>query len=150
MTETIAFPSSTTHYDLPLLFSGQAQKEFFVNQSFAIIDGLSRHAVESAQNEPPAVATEGQCFRITEPAQGSWSDREDDLAIMIGGAWHFISAGEGMTIFNIAENRKEIFKSTWLTAVEQSPISGGTNIDAEARTAIAEIVSELKKFGILV
>ncbi|GMN02278.1 DUF2793 domain-containing protein [Erythrobacter sp. MTPC3] len=148
MTDTSMFPSTTAHFNLPLLFAGQAQKEFFINQSFAMIDGLTRHAVESARNEPPAAADEGECYRVTAPALGGWSGREDNLAIMIGGTWHFIVQSEGMMIFNVAENRFEIFKSGWLAASAPNTPSGGATVDTEARTAIQEIVSELREIGL--
>ena len=65
MSEPFAFPSITPTIGLPLLTAGQAQKEFFVNQAFSLIDALHGRTVVASQSVPPATAPEGLtiCFR---------------------------------------------------------------------------------------
>ena len=37
MAETVSFPSTTPTFEIPLLFTGQAQKEFSINQGFTFV-----------------------------------------------------------------------------------------------------------------
>ncbi len=46
-------PAITPQLGLPLLFVGQAQKEFFVNQSLAVIDAVMARSVAGTLATPP-------------------------------------------------------------------------------------------------
>jgi len=84
MSEPFTFTSSTPNIGLPLLIAGQAQKEFFLNQSLVIVDSLHRRSVIASQPAPPTNADEGDCFRITAPATQEWEGCEDHITIQIG------------------------------------------------------------------
>lgn len=49
---------------------GQAQKEFYVNQSLAILDALAPRAVVASHSQPPADSVENACYPVTGPAPG--------------------------------------------------------------------------------
>jgi hypothetical protein len=149
MSESIAFPSSTPNVGLPLLFAGQTQKEFFVNQAVMILDALAHGAVIATLAEPPAALSEGACYRVGSPAAGSWSDHAGKIAISLGGSWHFVEPAEGMMMFDRAEGQWIWFRSGWHNA--QAPVlpTGGAVIDVEARALLAGLVASLQSIGLL-
>lgn len=149
MTEPIAFPANSENLGLPLLFAGQAQKEFFVNQALAILDAYSQGAVLASLTEPPVNAADGECYRITAPAEGPWQLHPDHVAIRIGDAWHFVAPAEGALLFDRAVGQYLCFRSGWRAANAPDLPGGGTVIDAEARSALLQLVESLQAVGIL-
>jgi Protein of unknown function (DUF2793) len=149
MSEPITFPSGTANVGLPLLFAGQTQKEFFVNQALAILDALAPGAVEASLSAPPAGASDGDCYRIAAPATGDWSSHADKVALRIAGSWHFIAPTEGLTMFDRAAGQWIWFRSDWEAAPALSLPTGGSTIDIEARNLLAQLVSILRSYGLV-
>lgn len=149
MSDPIAFPAATPALGLPLLIAGQAQKEFFVNEAFSMLDALHARSVTASQPAPPAAAAEGACYRVTAPASGAWSGREDALAMMIAGAWRFVTPSEGLLVFDRAADRMVIYRSQWLPAAPVALPAGGTVVDAEARAAVTALINALQTLGVL-
>ena len=143
------FPTSTPKLGLPFLFSGQAQKEFFVNQAFALVDALLQQCVVSSGNVPPTAPSDGDVYRVIAPAGGDWVGEEDSLAVRIGGAWHFVRPANGMRIYDQAAAQWLVFKVQWESASTPAVPTGGTVVDTEARAAIDGLVTELSRLGIL-
>lgn len=148
MAVSISFPSTTRNLDLPLLFSGQAQKEFSLNQAFTIVDAMLQRGVVSSLNTPPSPAEEGDCYRVLSGATGEWLGHEDSLAIRIGGAWHFVTPKAGMTIFDQTSEQMLLFNAGWVTATGPANPTGGATVDTEARAAISELVEALRIMGL--
>ncbi len=149
MPEPIAYPSTTPIFGLPLLFTGQSQKEFFVNRALSIVDALLQQAVVASIGTPPATAAEGDCYRVTHSAGGAWLGREDHLAVLIGGAWHFVLPDEGTTVFDRAAEHRLVFRDGWKSYSLSSTVAGGSIVDAEARETLAELIDVLGQLGIL-
>jgi Protein of unknown function (DUF2793) len=149
MTDPIAFPSTTPNIGLPLLFAGQSQKEFFVNQALVILDALAHGTVIASLPQPPATSSDGDCYRISSLATGDWSGRADQIAIRIGGSWHFADPAEGMILFDRAASRWIWFRSGWQSALAPSLPAGGAVIDVEARALLATLVQSLQSVGLL-
>lgn len=149
MTAPIAFPADTPNIGLPLLFAAQAQKEFFINQAFAILDAHSQRAVLASANEPPASFSDGDCYRVTAPAEGAWQLRADHLAISIGGVWHFIAPAEGALLFDRAAGQWLCFRSGWQAAGVPNLPEGGSVIDVEARSTLLQLIERLQAIGII-
>jgi hypothetical protein len=143
------FPTATPSAKLPLLFAGQAQKEFFVNQALSVIDAMLPRSVVASASTPPPDAAEGSVYRITAPAAGDWIGEEDALALRIGGSWLFASAQEGMQIFDRAADRLLVFRPGWESANAPAAPTGGSVIDVEARAAITQLVDALTRLGIV-
>lgn len=143
------FPTATPSARLPLLFAGQAQKEFFVNQALAMIDALLPRAVAGSTSTPPPDAIEGSAYRVTAPAGGEWSGEEDAIALRIAGAWQFVDAGEGLQIFDRAAGQVLVFRAGWQSAGAPAAPAGGAVIDAEARAAITQLTEALERMGLL-
>lgn len=149
MAEPISFPSTTVNISLPLLFSGQAQKEFFLNQALAMLDAVIVWSVEDTMDAPPPNTQEGHCYLVSSNASGDWQGHDDEIAVRIGGAWQFISPVNGMDVFDRTLGQKLFFRTSWeAAAVPQEP-TGGAVVDNEARAAIVEILNSLQNLGIL-
>lgn len=149
MSDPIALASSTPALGLPLLFAAQAQKEFFVNEALCLLDALHAQAVTASQPAPPASAAEGACYRVTATATGAWAGREDRLAVLVGGTWHFIAPAEGMVVYDRAAAGLVIFRSQWQPAAVVAAASGGTVIDVQARAVLTDLIAALKTMGVL-
>lgn len=149
MAEPISFPSTTNNTQLPLLFTGQAQKEFFLNRSFAILDALALQSIEAVQDEPPTDPADGACYLVGSSPTGEWAGHSDQLALRVSNSWHYIAPAEGLEIYDRAVQSKRIYASGWTTATAPGVPIGGTVIDLEARAVIAELISILQAIGIL-
>jgi hypothetical protein len=149
MTNPIAFPSSTSHLGLPLLFAGQAQKEFFVNQALVVLDALAQRTVIDTRADPPTTCGDGDCYRIATSATGEWSQNSGNLAIRVGSAWHFVAPTEGLTVFDRRAGQWLWFRSGWQSAAAPSQPTSGTVIDAEARTLLAQMIVILQSAGLV-
>ncbi|MEL7188904.1 MAG: DUF2793 domain-containing protein [Pseudomonadota bacterium] len=148
MAQPIAFSATSQNLNLPFLFSGQAQKEIYVNQAFAIIDSLVPRTVISALQSPPSDPIDGDCFLVLGLGSNDWEGQDDNFAMRISGAWCFAAPSEGMSVFDQGSNQTLVYRSGWDFASTPSVPTGGGTIDVEARTAIAELISELRKLGL--
>lgn len=80
MAEPIIFQSVTPRHGLPNLYSGQSQKEFFVNEAHARIDCLLHPAIELETSTPPTAPQEGQTWLVGAEAENEWEGQEGNLA----------------------------------------------------------------------
>ena len=110
MNEPIAFPTGTPNLNLPLLFAGQSQKEFFVNQSLTILDAIAPKTITASLQHPPENAEEGDCYRVMAGASGPWTDHIDQMAMRLGGSWHFVAPNEGLCVFDATEGHWLCFR----------------------------------------
>lgn len=129
--------------------AGQAQKEFFVNQSLCVLDALHARAVVASQPAPPTIPAEGDYFRVTGLATQAWSGHEGDIAVQIGGDWHFIRPQEGMQLFDKAAGHVLVFRTVWEQADAPALPTDGPVIDTEARAAIGLLIQSLLTVGVL-
>lgn len=143
------FPLRSPRLNLPLLFAGQAQKELFVNESLARLDGLAHCAVEAESNAPPPNPAEGEAHLVGPSPTGPWIGRSGQIALFQSGQWLFQSPLDGMRIFNRAMGHDLRFRGTWLAPTRPAPPSGGSTVDAEARAALAALIESLAAGGIL-
>lgn len=164
MTET------TPRFGLPFILPGQAQKEFFHNEALAAADSLLHPSIEDGPLEaPPADPEPGESWVIGTSAQGAWSGRECQLATWTAGGWRFFAPSPGMTVWKTsaalplqwtgtAWTEGELRASKILIGGQQvvgarlPPIaspSGGTIIDAEARSAIGAVIVALRSHGLI-
>lgn len=148
MSDPVTFPSETRNFSLPLLFPGQAQKEFFLNQAASIIDAALASVVEASLNDPPTSPAEAASYLVLAPATGVWEGQEDKIAMFVGESWHFITPVEGISVFDRAASQVLRYLSGWQNATEPSPLQGGAVIDVEARQMLSDIVEALRKVGV--
>jgi hypothetical protein len=149
MTDPISFPSATPRFSLPLLFAGQAQKEFTVNEAHALCDALLHAACEGAAAAPPPDPADGDTWLVASGATGEWAGQDGAIAARQGGNWLFVAPLEGMRLFDGATGQVLLYRSGWQRPAAPVAPSGGVVIDAEARAAIAELISALSDAGVL-
>lgn len=149
MSSPISFPDQTRKFSLPLLFSGQAQKEFSINQALSVIDAIVRCVVADSRATPPASPEEGAAYRILAGATGEWAGHDYEVAVRLGGGWHFIEPFEGFRVHDLSIGTSLYFGSSWEYAIEPSTPSGGATVDTEARSALSQLIAALRQIGIL-
>lgn len=143
------FDSRTPRLDLPLLFAGQSQKEGYVNEIAARLDALLHCAIEAELAAPPAAPVDGQSWLIAAGASGDWSGKSGQIVMRQSGNWLYAQPSDGMRLFNRTTGQEVLFNAGWQAASRPAVPSGGTTVDAEARTAIAAIITSLTTAGII-
>lgn len=143
------YDSRTPRLDMPLLFAGQAQKESYVNEATARIDALLHGAIEAEIATPPALPVDGQCWLVGSSPTGVWTGQAGKIAARQAGNWLFFVARDGMKLLNRATGQEIRYKAGWQAATRPAVPAGGTTIDAEARSAIAAILTSLTTAGII-
>lgn len=127
----------------------QAQKEIFVNEAHARIDGLLHIVVEGNILAPPADAVDGQCWIIGAGASGEFQGKADQLAFRQLGQWFFAPPRIGMRAYNRSAGQSCHYDSGWTKAEVVTGPAGGSVIDVEARASISGIMQALQASGIL-
>lgn len=162
--------TSTPRFALPFIEPGQAQKELFHNEALQTLDVLAGAAVEQLPlASPPSSPVLGSCYIVAASPTGAWSGQAGKLAAFTSGGWRFITPVEGMSLFVRSSAVDARYRSgAWeigqlrgdklLIAGQQvvgpqagaiaNPTGGSTN-DAEARSALAAILSALRQHGLI-
>jgi hypothetical protein len=148
MTDPISFSSATPRYALPLLFAGQSQKEFYVNEAHALTDALLHAACEGETADPPATPADGQAWLVGSGATAEWSGEDGKLASRQAGNWLFTAPNDGMRLFDRSTGQMLLYRGGWQRPAAPAVPSGGAVIDAEARTAIGDLMTALVDAGI--
>ncbi|MCT2399194.1 DUF2793 domain-containing protein [Novosphingobium mangrovi (ex Huang et al. 2023)] len=148
MTDPVTFASVSPRFALPLLYSGQAQKETFVNEAFALADALLHCSIESEAASPPASPADGQNWLVAAGATGEWAGHEGALASRQAGNWIFIPPRDGLRVLDLSSAQDRVFLGTWRKAPSLSEPIGGTTVDSEARAVIGDLIMALRGLGI--
>lgn len=148
MTEPVSFVSTTPRFGLPLLFQGQAQKEFFVNEAFALVDALLHPTVKGQSAAPPNTPIAGDCWLVGPDPSGAWSERADSLACFTGSGWLLVAPRLGMRAFDLSLGQIRIYSGTWIAIPSPASPQGGSVIDTEARNSLDQVITALKSAGI--
>jgi hypothetical protein len=165
MTET-----TTDRLDLPLIASGQAQKEMTHNEALALLDIAVQPVVEAAgADTPPMSPAAGQCWIVGTAPTGVWTGRAGALAGWTPSGWRFLmprtgwsawAKDSGLTVRYDGENwimgalaaaRIEI-NGVQVLAAQQAAIDtpdGGTIIDTEAREVLTNVINALRTHGLI-
>ena len=161
---------TSDRFGLPLLQAGQAQKELTHNEALALIDVLLHARAESAaMTAPPAGAAVGQCWIVAAGGTAEWAGQDGTLACLTSGGWRFVAPRAGMRVSTAADRLTRVHDgSAWtldavrpdgfyisgvrVVATRAAAIadpSGGSVIDAEARTVLGQILSTLRNHGLI-
>jgi hypothetical protein len=150
MSDPLPFESATPRFSLPMLFAGQAQKEFFVNEALLRTDLLLHGAVEEQVTAPPASRNPGQAWLVGAGATGTFAGHDDEIAAWTEGGWRFIAPVAGTRVFDLSLGAFRLFVSgTWRTPAAVAAPAGGATVDAEARATLAQIMAMLVGAGLI-
>jgi len=149
MSDPIVFTSASPRFGLPLLFAGQAQKEVFVNEAHALTDALLHPAVEGEADAPPANPAAGECWLVGDTPSGAWAEHAGEIASFQPGGWVFAAPRDGVRLLDRSTGQDIRYRGTWQRPATPGVPTGGTTVDAEARTAIADLVAALVAGGLL-
>lgn len=161
---------NTARFALPYIFPGQAQKEQFHNEALLLADGLLHPAIEDGPvATPPPSPQRGQAWVVAAQPTGAWAGQADKLAIWSESGWRFVAPVAGMQVWKKPASFHLRWSGTaWIAGdvtgaklsiggvqvvgprqpAVASP-SGGTIIDAEARTAIGAVIVALRSHGLI-
>lgn len=160
----------TVRLKVPYIRVNQAQKEVTHNTALNILDALVLAVVEDRDlAAPPGSPSEGMMWLVAAGASGDWSGQAGKLAHFIGGAWAFYDVPVGARLWirdELLETRRsasgwvagEIRGSSVLVdgvqvvGARQAAIanaSGGSTVDAEARTAINALLAACRSHGLI-
>jgi hypothetical protein len=148
VTDPISFTAATPRFALPLLFAGQSQKEFYVNEAHALTDALLHAACEGESAAPPATPGEGEAWIVADGATGEWAGEDGKLAARQSGNWLFATPSDGMRVFDRSTGQMLLYRDGWRRPAAPTVPSTGSVIDSEARAAIADLVAALTDAGI--
>ncbi|NJM50618.1 MAG: DUF2793 domain-containing protein [Sphingomonadales bacterium] len=143
----------TARHKMPILFSGQAQKELTHNEALTVIDALINPVVIDEIAAPPVNLTEndaGKCWLVAPSAQDDWAGHDKKIAYWTGGSWRFLAAYDGMTIWNSAISAYCFYKlGEWSSANNINDATGGNVVDGEARLAVNAILALIRQIGLI-
>lgn len=148
MSDPIVFPSSSPRFGLPLLLTGQAQKEAFVNEAHALTDALLHCAIEGQAATPPPTPIDGTAWLVSLTPTGEWSGKAGLLACRQAGNWLYVTPTDGLRIIDRSTGQTRVFVGSWKVAVAPSEPSGGSIVDGEARAAITQLIAALRTAGV--
>ena len=148
MTDPISFTSTTPLYGLPLLFAGQSQTEFYVNEAHALTDALLHPACEGEASDPPPTPSEGETWLVAAGATGDWAGADGKIASRQSGNWLFSTPGDGMRLLDRSTGQMLLYRGGWQRPSVPAAPTGGTTVDAEARAVVADLITALASAGI--
>ena len=162
--------TATPRLAAPYIVQSQSQKEVTHNEALNVLDGLVQPVAEDRDlTAPPGSPTEGQVWIVAAGASGDWAGEDDALAQFIGGAWAFHAPQEGWSVWLKDEGLEARYDGAgWVAGVvaassveiggdqvlgaRQSAIadaSGGSTVDAEARTALNALLAVCRTHGLI-
>lgn len=106
-------------------------------------------AIEGVAAAPPASPVDGENWLVGMSPSGAWSGQAGRLACRQAGNWLFVAPRDGMRVLNRATGQEQRFAGGWIVPARPAGPSGGTTIDAEARTAIEAILGCLESAGLI-
>ena len=135
-----------------------------------MLDVLVASAVEGLPlATPPASPVIGACYLIAGSPSGAWSGHAQQLAAYTSGGWRFVAPRDGMSVYVVSSGKIAVYHGgSWevgtvtgsqLVVEGQKVVgsrgaaivapTGGTTIDAEARTAVGQIITAMRQHGLI-
>ena len=162
--------SSTPRLRVPFLSPGQAQKEFFHNEALQTFDILVAAAIEEPpRNSPPSAPALGACYIVGSAPTGVWAGTAQNIAAFTSGGWRFTPPFEGLTAYVRSTATSAAYRAgAWEIGVLRgtnvviggqqvvggragaiASASGGTTVDAQARSVIDQILGAMRQHGLI-
>ena len=122
---------TTPNLSLPELVASQAQPHITVNTALRRLDALVQAGVISQTNTPPVSPADGDAYLVGAAPTGAWSGHAQELAVLIGGGWTFLTPAPGWLVYNASDGEHYRCESgsplSW--AIFQSGSGGGALAD---------------------
>jgi hypothetical protein len=143
--------ATSSRMALPLLVSGQAQKELTHNEALLLIDMALMPLVESVGlNAPPTAPQIGQCWIVGPLPTGAWSGAANHLAAWTAGGWRTMALPQRADVRERVSGRNwTLGPAGWAAAPTWTAVSGGSTVDQEARAALESLAGMLAARGLL-
>lgn len=159
---------TTDRYGLPLIQTGQAQKDLTHNDAIGTIDSLLHLAIEATLAVRPSAPVAGQCWIIAAAATGVWAGRDGHIAAFTSAGWTEVAPRDGCLAWDKEAGVFAVFQNGSWNA-DRWPVralmiggkavlgpaingtvtpSGGSVIDVEARTAVTSLLTGLRNLGL--
>jgi hypothetical protein len=148
MSDPIVFETATSRFVLPLLFAGQAQKEFFVNEALVRTDLLLHATIEGETAAPPVSPEVGQTWIVAASPTGLFEGHAHCLAGWTADGWRFVTPLDGLRVFDKENAAFRLYRDNWQRQIVPHSPSGGTTIDTEARAIIGMLLEKLVDAGV--
>lgn len=124
---------------------------------------------EPPRATPPASPAVGASFIVAEGATDAWEGRAQSVATWTSGGWRFLSPAEGLSLYERSSSNFAAFRNgVWEFGILRgasvligglqvvgprgaaiASATGGSVVDAEARTAIETILIRLREHGLI-
>jgi len=128
--------------------TGQAQKEFFVNEALSRIDALLHPAIAGTANVPPATPLAGECWLVGAAPSGAWAGYAGAIACFTAGSWLFTAPRDGMRVLDLPSGQVLFHRGGWQAVSAPASPTGGGVVDTQARAAIAALIAALSDAGV--
>ncbi|MFB0612976.1 DUF2793 domain-containing protein [Aurantiacibacter poecillastricola] len=149
MSDPYSFTATTPRLGLPNLFAAQAQKEFTVNEAFALLDALVHAVVEGMADNPPPSPVDGECWIVGSQPGGEWAEQAGRIACRQVDNWLFAQPYDGLVVYDRSAGQIARFENGWIRASRVLEPTGGATQDSEARAAITGVLAALRDARIL-
>ena len=138
---------ATSKLALPYLVPAQAQKEFTVNESLAILDAAISPVVEAILDDPPPSPSAGQSWLVGHSPTGAWQGKAHHIATWQGDRWILNAPWTGSTLYDRSAGHSRLFDGAWSSVATIADPTAGQTVDVEARDAIVAILQALRANG---
>lgn len=143
--------ASTPNIGLPYLVTAQAQKEITHNEALVLIDAVISGLVEECHVDlPPVSPPIGRCWIVGQNPEDEWDVYPKHLAIATQGGWRFVAPQKNMYRRHRNEGTIFVFDGNdWQLPPEILQPVGGSVVDVEARSVMAELLQLLEDHGVV-
>jgi Protein of unknown function (DUF2793) len=161
---------TTNRLGLPLLSPGQSQKEIVHNEALLALDTLVGGLVEEPpRTSPPSNPQPGETYIVADGAVGEWAGLSGKILTFTEAGWRQQNPVEGQSLLIRSTGVRATFlggawelglvraTSVMVGGVQvvgsrsvaiASPV-GGTVVDTEARTCMAQMLNALRAHGLI-
>ena len=162
--------TGTARLQLPLLSTGQAQKEMTVNEAFQLLDVLTGGCVEEGPRPArPGSPALGACYVTADAPTGEWTGKPGYVAAFTSGGWRLYPPIDGLSLYNkaggqwisysagaweegIVRGSSLVLGGQQVVGVQAAAIAdpaAGSIVDAEVRSAVIQILAAMRQHGLI-
>jgi hypothetical protein len=126
------------------LEEGETVPEVVVNENARILEQMSNRAIATDRlTTPPGSPVDGRTYLIIATATGAWAGKENQLALRVGSAWHYVTPIEGTRCFVQTENVDyEYTGSAWNKMGQEWAVNFTSDGDAYIPVLFATVIAQ--------